>query len=430
MIDIQDLPDFMTSTIRQNYKFWKDAESFKAKKGSKLVPIPQNPEFMFCNIPFLEEHGINTVDDAVDFLNKYGYNETLRLHIRYHGFHFNGSEWKWTHEMYGQGFKIVSYVKDKSTSKGLTGIFTTDEVTKRVYTFYDVSYSGEGLFEIFYEEKKEVPSLGLDPWLTELNNYKFTPESFTFRYDSDYSQLTFGLELEVSSKISRADLQYLVTQVEPIQEPFFYFKHDGSIGKHSGFENYEIVTFPCSYKFLRKNFRILFEKLERLLPDWKDYFITDHRCGLHVHVNRDSFMSDLHQNKFVAVWNQYDSLNTSFIQRLGQREFNQYCKVFHDHVGKTLARRLKYGAYAPGHDEARRASCRQTKNTCEVRIFKGGFDYNHIMYCLETVHAIHAFTDKSPVSIISTRRFIPEFTGWLRDTRKYNRLKEYLEQCA
>lgn len=430
MSQLQGLPSFIIDTSSRGYKFYPTKESFNSGLGYNIRKLcGYDVSYTFLQSSFLEENNLSTVQDTLDLLNSWGYNETLYGSLRYHGYRFDKGNWTWSHISKSGNEPIVGTELYPSPSSSSSFLYTNG-LEKYFYT--DLSYTidnNEPLWKVWYKIKQDLPNLDIPAFMLEQNSHKFTPE-FQIMRDNDMSNMTFGIEIEVSTKLSKWDLQYLITQVEPIQEPFFYFKHDGSINSSYGFEHtYEIVTMPCTFKFLRKNFKILFDKLDAKLPDWPKYFKIDKSCGVHVHVNKDSFFSNLHLKKFVSIWNQYDSLNTTFIQKVGMRKFNKYCNIHQDQDGRTIARRLKVGAWGPGHDNKRYASCRETYHTAEVRIFKGGFDYDHIMYCLEAVHAMHQFSNKTPISLISTRRFIPEFTTWLNDEVKYSRLKEHLK-CA
>jgi hypothetical protein len=68
--------------------------------------------------------------------------------------------------------------------------------------------------------------------------------------------------------------------------------------------------------------------------------------------------------------------------------------------------------------------------TSEVRVFAGGFNLEHIKYCLEAVHAMHTFSDKVPIGMVSSPTFPPHFTEWLSTEPRYKRLQKELKVCA
>lgn len=424
---IQNLPYGMTGPLEKRFKFFPTRKSRTDNKGYRIIEFPEDYMFAMVNIHFREKHGINTLKDFIDVLNQWGYNERIRSDLRYWGIKFNIETWSW----YSEGPDDVPSLRFFESYENSTAnpVFFEDFPEQYVYDHYDVGSNGQ--FLIYYRVVKEIPDIGLPGWLTRVNGYKYTPSEYIFRSSpNEKSEMFFGVELEVASKLTPVDLQYLVTQVEPKQEPFFYFKWDGSIEFQQDFSTFEIVTFPCSYRYLKENFSLLFKKLEEKLPDWRNYIKTDQSTGVHVHVSLDSFFTRMHLKKFVTIWNQYDRTNTEFIQKIGLRQFNNYCRVPPNFDGMTLARRLRTGVYAPGHNPNKYSACRETDHTAEVRIFRGGFDYYHIMYCLETVHAMHTFAVKVPLRSISSRFFTVEFKDWLADQQRYRRLKKEIAKCA
>lgn len=271
-------------------------------------------------------------------------------------------------------------------------------------------------------------------FLTEVQDYRYVPEKHVFHGGNPGNRLFFGLELEVSSRVTPEELQYIVTNVEPKQEPFFYFKHDGSILNTFG-HTYEIVTFPCSPRFLKAEFRKLFSKLEKLTDGHiSDYFDTNsrHTDGLHIHVSRDSFSSRIWRNKFVSVWNQWDKSNQKFLWKLSRRihplSENRFCRPHRNMVDKTVAYRLREGAINTGYED-RYASSRETSNTVEVRVFQGKFELDHILYCVTLTKAIHEFTYSMPINSLGVR-FKDDFIKWLNKNGKYRSLEKEITQCV
>jgi hypothetical protein len=432
--DFKNLEDLPYGFTHESDWSWRDYKFYKTKKGfgnslGNYKRLPEHINFWPIVIPFREQHGLDTVSDIVDLLNSWGYNPSIQVRLRDHfGIEFSKEEWVWS----------AAYPETPLTRIEPQGGSTGDTLglglqSKLHYSYYESwsPESGYPCFSIFVVVKNSFDT-GLPDWLTKVNNYKYVPDKLTFVHsDNEYNRwaLYFGMEIEVSSKISPAELQYIVTSVEPVQEPFFYHKHDGSIKERNGYSNrYEIVTFPMSYKCLKHEFEVLFDKLKR----WEDkeLFAWGSDTGLHIHVSNNSFTSRLHRNKFAALWNQHGASGRKFIETIGKRPFNAYCEPFNDHYGRTNSYKLKHGSYAPGHDSSRRAACRQTNNTSEVRIFAGGFDLEHIKYCLEAVHAMHSYSDKVPIGIISSPSFPPDFTEWLSTEPRYKRLQKELKACA
>lgn len=299
-------------------------------------------------------------------------------------------------------------------------------------TIYDKAYK-------FIVRETHVIDINGPEWLTRVNDYRYVPNQYTFLGGSKTTQMYFGLELEISTKLSPAELYYVVTQVEPKQEPFFYCKHDGSINGAYGI-GFEIVTLPCTPRYLKNAFRVFMKKLERITSNKVGDFIDLNdpaSTGLHIHVSKSSFRTQksyekLWMNKFSTIWNQWDTQNSEFLQRLSRRKIslldNDYCSPHSKMRGRTLATRLNQGAFCIDHRD-RYASARETNSTVEVRVFQGSFNIDHILYCIELTQAIHEYSRQMSIKDIG-RNFKNSFTNWLTNQSGYRYAKQGVFQCV
>lgn len=270
-------------------------------------------------------------------------------------------------------------------------------------------------------------------------SYNFSPRfdtqgGFTFHKDRKDVGPHYGVEIEVSSRINPNELQRIVTDVEPKQEIFFYFKHDSSIYPYYDY-SYEIVTMPCKKKFLIKNLRILFEKLDRLAKDKGscigDFFDCNLRYnnGLHIHVEKSAFRSRLVANRFASIWNQWsksslDLLNT-FSKRPNGIQNQEYCRTHPNMSRRTLSYRIREGAVVRDSYE-RRSACREAPNTLEVRIFQGLFDLDHIINSIQVVDAMFYYAHEMSLSSFDMR-FADSFKRWIRKRGGYLRVQKMLK---
>lgn len=391
-------------------------------KDEKRVEIdfPEYPDLFYRNVRFLREHNLVTVNDLINWLNKLGHNTYVESWLSQVGVVFNRSTWEWSCTSASLGERLIK----RHTSGSPT--YLSSAVLGKKLTYH--SYSVSGGVTTTYKFKWGLCSSAPD-WMCIKNHYKFRPDVFEFKKLSNEGSPTYlGLEFEVMSDVPMNTLQAIVTDLEPKQEPFFYFKHDGTINTGIGDDQYEIVTLPCSPRFLRKNLKLLFDKLDRL--GLRGEIQTDDTCGLHVHMSSDSFYGrDFHIKKFITVFNQYDKTNKSFIESLGRRAFTHYCKNNSGMEGLTLARRLRRGVFSNGghgSSDDKYSACRQTTSTVEVRIFKGEFSLDHIKYCMEVVLAMQEYCDKLPLRLISSPLFKSTFTEWLKGSRYHTLKKEVL----
>lgn len=275
-----------------------------------------------------------------------------------------------------------------------------------------------------------------DKWSKHYNySFKMDPTEFHwFRSVSKENTAMFGMELEVSSALSTVEIQEIVREVEPKQEPFFIFKQDSSISgqyRHA----LELVTVPCTPRYLRKNWKIFFQKLERLCRakgmEVGDVFDTRRNLsnGLHIHVSRDSFVDKPHYNKFLTAWNQWSKSVVSLLNVVSDRPTdytkNSYCRISRQHEGIVLARRLK-GIQC----QDRMSVAHNTGgSTIEVRVYQGIFDLSHVMKCISFTEAMFEFCKSIGYSSFDAR-FVPTMSKFVRTERKYASLYSLFEKAA
>ena len=223
---------------------------------------------------------------------------------------------------------------NKHTTRSTRGVtyhlLPSNEAPKPTYYIHTYcnfgELSGTSIGQTGTHQRGEVDS----KWRNKINyTFKMNPDQYNFfrkvSKDITYTPM-YGLELEVNTLLSTEEIYRIVTEVEPKQEPFFIFKDDASIsGKFGARGNYELVTVPCSYRYLRKAWATFFKKVEDLCKakglEVGEVFDTSKSLtnGLHIHVSKDAFYSDHHQRKFMAVFNQWDQTTIDFLARISGR---------------------------------------------------------------------------------------------------------------
>jgi hypothetical protein len=319
----------------------------------------------------------------------------------------------------------------------------TQEPARSVFT----SYSG-GEVRVNPIGNRNTPCLPAhsiaDRW-TKLWNYTYSMEPVEFEFfrrtPKDQpgtrelpGQDTFGLELEISTALSREEIQYIVAEVEPKQKPFFIFKSDGSVnGQYHNLV--ELVTVPCTPRYLKREFKVFFSKLDKLAQakgrTLSDYFDTRSNLnnGLHIHVSRDCFMNQVHMKKFLALWNRTDTSLTQFIQRLSGRNSyvnNTYCAPDHG------TRNYKNSYLLRSYTYQLRGSCHERKSaTVEVRVFQGIFDIEHVCRSIDLVDATVRFTNDAGIkAIFSPVGFSTTITNYIMKQPGLANLKKELKVCV
>lgn len=333
-------------------------------------------------------------------------------------------------------------------------LYTPEEVEVEDPVYYINSFEkGVILLKKSTGRGSSVGSASRD-W-TDVMNYTFRmePDKYKFfRSVNNEQNYFFGLELEVSTKLSAKEIQAIVTEVEPKQEPFFIFKQDSTLsGKYNNYV--EIVTVPCSPRYLRKNFKIFFQKLNKLCKEKNmsisDVFDTsrDLNNGIHIHVSRDDFCFKHHVNRYLAAWNQWDDQVMKLFQEVSQRpgkySESRWCKQSQNFLKtkpkskfklakfkrasaqKSIATRLK-GVRA----EDRYCIINQENSaTLETRIFQGIFDLSHIMQCISFNEAMLDFTAVASYSQFDDK-FVESFHKFIEGKVKYKSICKITEKLV
>lgn len=291
-----------------------------------------------------------------------------------------------------------------------------------------------GRIEVYERERASATSN--DKWTQHYNySFRMPPSDFNwFRSVNNENTVMFGMELEISSRLSTSEIQAIVRDVEPKQEPFFIFKQDSSI---SGCYDHslELVTVPCTPRYLRTHWKIFFQKLDKLCRakgmSIGDVIDTRNNLsnGLHIHVDRDSFNDQPHYNKFLTAWNQWSKSVVNLFNVVSERPTDYsrhgYCKINRSYDGLMLSRRLK-GLRC---DDRMSVAHNNTSQTIEVRLYQGIFNIGHIMKCISFTEAVFEFCKNMGYSNFD-RNFVPSLSKFVRKERKYASLYNIFEKAA
>lgn len=454
--------DFMRSLRDQPYvnypaeyqfvNFLKPDGTYRRKKWTvRFWDWYKSPEF-------LERNKLYTMGDFFRFINDLGYHS----HIEGAPFHWDyiSKTYKLprgkTIEQLDQTpiirFQQNPYNAGSSSGQYVLFNFSNPEVNyNSYYDGMDVDYSG-CQFVCNYTNTPDQTVTTSDPiqafknrvpsWLTKMNNYSYKPTDMQFMCLKEHTNQYLGMEIEFSTMLSPLELQYIVMEVEPKQKPFFFFKSDSSV---SGSYHWtmELVTFPCTRRYLRKEFKTFFSKLDRLVKenelDMSGIFDLERRDnnGIHIHVSKNSFslneevIDRLWKNKFLTVWNNTDDNSRAFLDKLSRRvrslSSHSYCAPSSFMAGKKLVHKLKEGTGRAGGN--RYSSCHETANTLEVRVFRSIWDIEHILYCIDIVCAVQEYTAGASIRSVESR-FAQTFIDWLDSTKMYPNAKKVVAQCV
>ena len=212
-----------------------------------------------------------------------------------------------------------------------------------------------------------------------INSYHYKPEPIFYGRSARF----FGVELEIDGGgeyDSRADRILEIANKDEVER--VYCKHDGSLN-----DGFEIVTHPMT---------LVYHKTE--MP-WKDILTEavhmgylSHRagtCGLHVHVNRNSFGdTEREQDACIArilyFFEKHWEELLKFSRRT-QHQLDQWAARYgyKEHPMEILDHAKK------GYGRGRYTSVNlQNEDTIEFRIFRGTLKYNTLIATLQLVERI------------------------------------------
>jgi hypothetical protein len=310
---------------------------------------------------------------------------------------------------------------------------------------YSHTLTYKGWITLYPLNTSEVPSNIHNRW-TNKHNYTFKMNESDFNWYRSVSKenaVHFGMELEISTNLSTLEIQHIIAEVEPKQEPFFIFKQDGSVsGRYSNLV--ELVTVPCTPRYLRKNWKIFFEKLDRLAKakgkTIGDYFdtATGLNNGLHIHVSKDSFLDRSHTNKFLTAWHQWDDDAVGVIADAACRpngyKDHGYCRIYKPYQDTAPSAGVGHGIPKFKRAAAQRSLAKRLKGirvgerstvahdgnsaTVEVRVYQGIFDIGHILRSISFTEAMFEYCQNIGYSGFD-EGFAPQFTKYIKQYSKF-----------
>lgn len=213
------------------------------------------------------------------------------------------------------------------------------------------------------------------------NKYKIN--DLTTKGNIERKTYTLGIELEVEAIGSERDRNGIVNAVNLLNKnnlenkDRYFVVHDGSLS-----DGLEIVTHPFEINI--NGVPNIIKDLQELLHFLSYYTSTSDRCGLHIHIGRQSFKDDLPQklNYLFELWND-DIMKVS---RRGRE--NRYCKM--PHLFRTDKKLMKLWnakqskLYDVSYTEDKYVAINTNhKNTIEIRLWGGTQDPELISMYLE-----------------------------------------------
>ena len=231
----------------------------------------------------------------------------------------------------------------------------------------------------------------------------------------------FGVELEIDEGGECPDVARSLLALVNQEEELIYCKHDGSLN-----EGFELVTHPMSLDFHRERM-----PWEKLLHQVVSLGYRSHRtgtCGLHIHVNRDSFgETEVRQDAYIARMLYFFEKHWEELLKFSRRSERQLERWaarygYKDHPQDILDAAKK--GYGGG-----RYSCINLGNhdTIEFRIFRGTLKYNTLiatLQLLDRVCEVAILYSDEEVKNLSWTSFVagltqPELIQYMKERRLY-----------
>jgi len=205
----------------------------------------------------------------------------------------------------------------------------------------------------------------------------------------DPTQMFMGFELEVESTAGRtvAGAEWVISKLGDVA----YLKEDGSI--NNGFE---IVTHPCTLAYYMNNFD--WKGISKLKSYGFESWNTS-TCGLHIHVGRKSFVSDIHQWKFLYFIYKNKQALVKFAGRQSTYANFSLDNFLNGHTNwndnESVIRGDKLMDMAKGQKVNQQRYCAanlQSRNTIELRFFKPSLNVKTVQACLQFCDALFEYT--------------------------------------
>lgn len=250
-----------------------------------------------------------------------------------------------------------------------------------------------------------------------IHAYSYKPDPIFYGAGKRY----FGVELEIDCGGESDESAHALLEITNASNERAYCKHDGSLN-----EGFEIVTHPMTLSYHQD-----FMPWREMLHSAVQMGYQSHRtgtCGLHIHVNRDSFgETEIEQDACIVrvlflVEKYWDEL-LKFSRRTQSQLDHWAARYGYKDRPMEILDHAKKG-YGNG-----RYSCvnLQNRDTIEFRIFRGTLKHNTLIATLQLVNKLCDVAISMPDSLLQPlawSSFVlgikePELVQYLKERRLY-----------
>jgi len=249
-----------------------------------------------------------------------------------------------------------------------------------------LSYSSKPLPE-FYHFNELHQDLNINDGIV------VSPGPKTFIHKNKQINLPYlSCELETEAP-SYADLHNEAVKLGTATNHLVYCKQDCSI--HYGFE---IVSQPMTLDFIHNKTDKFKKEIDRMRASgWRAWDASN--CGFHIHLEKKSFVNELHQMKFIYfIFNNKEKMvkftgrNSSY----ASYELDYFLNVNGDEwrlekptIVKAIKNREENGLT---HYNRNTAINIMPENTCELRVFKPSMRFETLVAYFEFTHCLWQYT--------------------------------------
>jgi hypothetical protein len=279
-----------------------------------------------------------------------------------------------------------------------------------------------------------------------VNSHDYKPDARFHRDDGSATcdpevrdglpMMYFGVELE--TEVANGDFNEGVDLCNQYNRGLFYLKADGSLD-----HGFEIVTHPMSLAFVQNRANSLWTTMNALRRNGFRSWQTS-TCGLHIHMSRNAFKGDSHEQKFLYFL--YNEENTDALVKFAGRR-SHWAKFRKDlflgiNEHREQSSLLDEDGLAQGFAQARArgtimdivkgyrkdgtpvdtqwerylAVNRQNWNTYELRFFRPSLQPHALQACVEFCAAVYDYTHQVTANAALKHNGLnwAEFSKWVQ----------------
>lgn len=274
-----------------------------------------------------------------------------------------------------------------------------------------------------------------DHYTETINNYGYHPSAIfytgrnTRTEDTEYTTKTpcFGVELETEQPRPDYDnLRRAASNAMNSSEGFVYIKDDCSLR-----EGFECVSHPATLDYWQNHSQGYQEMLVGLRKKGFRAWTTS-RCGLHIHISKNSFINPMHEMKFIYFIFRNKETMVNLVGRnspFGQYNLDSFLGIQNNdeddeyrnhnwsatHPKPTLIEiakgRRKDGSRVSQPVERNLAVNRLNRETYELRIFRPSLLFATVLSYIEFTHCLFEYTKIITSNDIMRHEAISKFEG-------------------